>query len=101
MRMGVPRSLHHLVRWHDTPVVGCVGILRPYLRDLRLISVPGARFVVAQLFVHAIELREQLGYQPVGTAMIGEEIVANAMAAGAPQQLVTVQAEIVAGALQM
>ena len=44
---------------------------------------------------------KSLGDQPGRAAVIGEEVVADAMPAGPPEQLVAVEAEIIAGGLQV
>ena len=59
--------------------------------------MPGPRLEMAERLVHLVELREQFGDQPVRRAVIGEQVVADAVAARAPQQLVAVEAEVVAG----
>ena len=42
--------------------------------------MPRARREIAELFIlHLVELGKELGNQPVWTAMIGEEVVADAM----------------------
>ena len=63
--------------------------------------MPGPRLEIAELLVHLVELGEQLGDQPVRRAVIGEQIVADAVPARAPQQLVAVEAQIIAGGLQV
>src|SRR3954453_11324866 len=94
-------SLHHLLRRQNAPEIGRRGILRPHLRPLRAVAVPGPRLEIAELLVDLVELREQLGDQPVGPAVIGEEVVADAVPARAPDELVAVEAEKIAGGLQM
>src|SRR4029077_19786193 len=48
-----------------------------------------------------IELGECLGDQAIRRAMIGKQIVADAMPAGTPEELIAVQAEKIAGLLHM
>src|SRR6266851_10417328 len=66
-----------------------------------MVAVPGTRLEVAELLVHPVELGEGFGYQAGGTAMIGEQVVADAVPARPPQELVAVEAQIVAGGLQV
>src|SRR5580704_15199469 len=61
------------------------------------LSMPRPRLEIAKLLVHPVELGEGLGNQAVRRAMIGEQIVPDAVPARSPQQLVTVQAEEIAG----
>ena len=62
--------------------------------------MPGPRLEVAELLVfHLVELGEQLGDQSVGTAVVGEEIVADAVTSWTPKNLVAVLAQEIAGAL--
>src|SRR5882757_7855168 len=73
-----PTSFVHLVvrhDRHDAPVVRGVRVLGPDLRRLRPVAVPGPRFEIAHLLVHLVELRVQLGNQPVGRAMIREKVM--------------------------
>src|SRR5216683_6534070 len=66
-----------------------------------MVAVPGTRLEVAELLVHPVELGEGFGDQAGGAAMIGEQVVADAVPARPPEQLVAVEAEIVAGGLQV
>src|SRR5262245_57371341 len=66
-----------------------------------MVAVPRPRLEITELLVHLIELGEQLGNQPVGRAVIGEEVVTDAVPARSPDQLVAVEAEKIAGGLQM
>jgi hypothetical protein len=51
--------------------------------------MPGLRVEIAERFVlHLVELGEQLGDQAVGTAVVGEEIVADAVTSWTPKNLV-------------
>src|SRR5262245_22525937 len=93
--------LHHLFGRKDSPQVRSGRILGPHLRLLRPVAVPGARLEIAEFLVHAVELGEQLGDQPVGRAVVGEQVVADAVPPRPPQQLVAVETEIVAGGLQV
>ena len=77
------------------------GILLPYLGSLRIVAVPRPRFEIAELLVHAVELAERLGDQPVRPAVIGEEIMADAVPARPPQQLIAVETEKVARLMHM
>src|SRR6478736_1935984 len=95
--LAVGRLFMHFLCRHNTPVIRSVRVLGPDLRLLRPVAMPRPRLEMAELFVHLVELREQFGDQPVRRAVIGEQVVADAVAAGAPQQLVAVQAEVVAG----
>src|ERR1700683_3695751 len=75
----------HLVARHDAPEVGGRRVLGPDLRALRIVAVPGPRLEIAQLFVHAVKLGEQLGNEAGRAAVIGEQVVADAVAARPPQ----------------
>src|SRR5688572_3643601 len=79
---------HHFFRWRDPPVVRGVGILRPDLRSLRPVAMPGPRLEVAEFLVHAVQLGEQLGDQSVRAAMVAKQVVADAVPPGPPEQLV-------------
>src|SRR5262249_49136331 len=59
------------------------------------------RLEITELLVHLIELGEQLGNQPVGRAVIGEEVVTDAVPARPPDQFVAVEAEKIARGLQV
>src|SRR5271154_939692 len=88
--------LHHLVARHNAPQIRGRRVLGPYFGALRIVAVPRPRLEIAELLVHAVELGESLDDQAVRRAVIGEQIVADAVAARSPQQFVTVQAEEVA-----
>src|SRR5262245_5979642 len=66
-----------------------------------MIAMPGPRLEIAQLFVHAIELGECFGDQAGGAAMIGKQVMTDPVTAGAPQELVAIEAEIITGGLQV
>src|SRR6516164_541202 len=66
-----------------------------------MVAVPRPRLEIAELLVDLIELGEQLGDQPVRGAMIGEKVVTDAVPSRPPDQLVTVEAEIIASGLQV
>src|SRR5437868_4766084 len=64
--------------------------------------MPRAWIEIAELLVqHLVELGEKFGDQPARAAMIGKEVVADTMAPWPPQRPVAVEAEEVAGALQV
>ena len=64
--------------------------------------MPRPRLEVAELLVlHQIELAKQFGDETIRAAVIGKQIVADAVAAGPPQCLVTVHAQEIAGLLQL
>src|SRR6201987_5474933 len=94
-------SVMHLVARHDAPEIGGRGVLGPYFRPLRMVAVPRPRLEIAELLVHAVELGECLGDQAVRRAVIGKQIIADAMPAGTPEELIAVQAEKIAGLLHM
>src|SRR4051812_1132790 len=95
-RLGLSLFVHLFGR-HDTPIIRGARVLLPDLRLLRPVAVPGPWLEMAERLVHLVELREQFGDQPVRCAVIGEQVVPDAVTAGSPQQLVAVQAEMVAG----
>src|SRR5689334_23787434 len=73
-------SLHHFFRRARAPQVRGRRIFRPHLRPLRVVAMPGARLEIAELFVlHQIEFAKQLGDQSIRAAVIGEQIVPDAM----------------------
>src|ERR1700685_3926460 len=94
-------SVMHLVAWHDAPEIGGGRILGPHLRALRIVAVPRPRLEIAELLVHAVELGEQFGDQAGRTAMIGEEVVADAVTAGPPKKLVAVDGQEIARRLHV
>src|SRR5580700_5626836 len=94
-------SVMHLVARHDAPEIGGGGILGPHLRALRIVAVPWPRLEIAELLVHTVELGEQFGDQAGRAAMIGEKIVADAVAARSPQQLVAVDRQEIARRLHV
>ena len=57
---------------------------------LRMVAVPRPRLEIAEFLVHAVELGEQFGDQARRAAMIGEQVVADAVTARSPQQLVAI-----------
>ena len=64
--------------------------------------MPGLGVEITERFIfHLVELSEQLGDQSVGTAVVGEEIVADAVTSWTPKNLVAVLAQEIAGALHM
>src|ERR1700688_178308 len=87
---GRETSFVHLVARHDAPEIGGGRVLGPHLWALRIIAVPRPRLEIAELLVHAVELGEQFGDQAGRAAMISKEVMADAVAARAPQQLVAV-----------
>src|ERR1700737_3430242 len=94
-------SFHHFFRRHDAPQVSGGWILGPNLGLLRVVAVPGARLEIAELLVHAVELSKGLGNETCRAAMIRKQVVTDAMPAWTPQQLVSVEAEIIASRLQV
>src|SRR6185295_14406119 len=94
-------SLHHFIARHDAPKIRGRRILLPDLGALRTVAMPRPRLEIAERFVHLVELGKGLSDQAVRRAMIGEQIVTDAVAARAPQQLVAVEAEIVARLLHV
>src|SRR6202035_2406539 len=94
-------SVMHLVARHDAPEIGGRRVLGPHFRALRIVAVPRPRLEIAELLVHAVELGEQFGDQAGRAAVIGEEIMADAVAAGSPQQLVAVDGQEIAGCLHV
>src|SRR5215216_5749479 len=93
---------HHLVGRHWAPQVRGVGRFGPGLRALRIVPMPRPRIEVAERFVlHLVEFGEQLRDQAVRGAMIGKEIVADAVPPRPPENLVAVLAQKIAGALHM
>src|ERR1700734_3536136 len=91
----------HLVAGHDAPEIGGSGVLGPYFRTLRIVAVPRPRLEVAEIFVHAVELGEQLGDETGRAAVISEKVMADAVAARPPQQLVAVGREEIARRLHV
>src|SRR6185312_163101 len=85
-------SLHHFIARHDAPKIRGRRILLPDLGALRTVAMPRPRLEIAERFVHLVELGKGLSDQAVRRAMIGEQIVTDAVAARAPQQLVAVEA---------
>src|SRR5580692_8084229 len=77
-------SVMHLVARHDAPEICGRGVLGPHFRTLRIVTMPRPRLEIAKLLVHAVELGEQFGDQAGRAAVIGEKIVADAVAAGPP-----------------
>src|ERR1700751_2654948 len=94
-------SVMHLVARHDAPEIGGRRVLGPHFRALRIVAVPRPRLEIAGLLVPAVELGEQFGDQAGRAAMIGEEIVADAVAARSPQQLIAVDRQKIARRLNM
>src|SRR5262249_30390427 len=92
---------HHLVAPQDTPQIRCRGILCANFGTLRMIAMPRPRLEIAEVLVHAVELGEGLGDEPVRRTVVREQVMADAVAAGSPQQLVAVQAEKIAGLLHV
>ena len=75
---------HHLVRRHRAPQIRGLRRFRPCLRPLWVVAMPGLGVEIAErLVLHLVELGEQLRDQPVRAAMVGEEIVADAVPSGA------------------
>src|SRR5438876_8542787 len=104
--MSWPRLLralfHHFVGWHRAPQVRGLRRLRPGLRTLRVIPMPWPRLEVAERFIfHQVELGEELGDHSVRAAVIGEEIVPDAVPARTPKNLESVPAQEIAGRLHM
>src|SRR6516164_8344063 len=77
-------SLHHFIARHDAPEIGGGRILRPHLGTLRTVAMPRPRLEIAEFFVHAVELGEGLGDQAVRRAMVGKQIVADAVPSRPP-----------------
>src|SRR5207248_5464368 len=77
-------SLHHFVARQNTPQIRVRWILDPDFRALRIVAVPRPRLEIAELLVHAVELGESLGDQPVRRAVISEQIVADAVPPRSP-----------------
>src|SRR3954451_6230660 len=96
---GTSASVMHLVQRHDAPEVGGRRILCPHFWPLRIFAMPGPRLEIAEFLVDLVELGEQLGDQPVRRAVIGKQVVTDAVPARTPQQLVAVETEIIAGGL--
>src|SRR5215472_6344499 len=94
-------SVMHLVRRHDAPEIRRRRVLGPHFRPLRIVAMPRPRLEIAELLVHAVELGEGLGDHAVRRAVVGEKIVADAVTARAPEQLVAMTAEEVAGRLHV
>src|SRR5215217_1846351 len=77
-------------------------IVRPYLRPLREILMPGTRLEIAELLVtHNVHLGEDFHPLVVGIAVIGGDVVADHMANRAPDDLDVVAREQIAGALHL
>src|SRR5262249_46420123 len=92
---------HHLVARQDTPQIRCRRVLSPGFGTLWMIAVPRPRLEIAEVLVHAVELGEGLGDEPVRRTVVREQVMADAVAAWSPQQLVAVQAEKIAGLLHV
>src|ERR1700689_3103951 len=93
--------LHHLVARQDAPQIGRRRVLGPHFRALRGVAMPRPRLEIAELLVHPVKLAERLGDQAVRRAVIGEQIMADAVAARPPEQCVAVEAEEIAGLVHM
>src|SRR4029079_2689081 len=87
----------HFFGRHDTPVIRRVRVLLPHLRLLRPVAMPGPRLEIAKRLVHLVELGEQLGDQAVRRAVIGEQVVADAVPAPAPHELIAAAAYAIPG----
>src|SRR5665213_1575063 len=99
---ALSRLVEEVVRRHDAPDIRGRRILAPDLRLLRPVLVPRPRFEIAEfLVVDAVEFGEQFDDLPIRIAVIGEQIVADAMPPRAPDQRVALGGEEVAGGLQM
>src|ERR1051325_2048714 len=97
-----PPLFHHLLRRPGPPQVCRGRVLRPHLRPLRIVAMPRPGIEIAErLVLHLVEFGKQLGDQSVRAAMIGEQVVADAVPPRSPQRLVAVEAEEIAGVLQM
>src|ERR1700760_2890721 len=83
-------SFHHFVARHDAPEIGGRRVLHPHFRALRTVAMPRPRLEIAELLVHTVELGEYFGDQAVGRAVIGKQIVADAVPPRSPQQLVAI-----------
>src|SRR6266550_196830 len=95
-------SLHHLLGRHRAPEVRCVRTLRPCLWTLRIVPVPRARIEITQRFVlHLIEFGEQLCNEAIRAAVIGEEIVPDAVPSRSPQDPIAVVAQEITRGLHM
>src|SRR5262249_1735753 len=95
-------SLHHFFWRAWAPQVRGRGVFRPHLRPLRVVAMPGTRFEIAELLVlYQIELGEQFGDQSVRAAVIGKQIVPDAVAARPPKSLKAVETEEIARLLQL
>src|SRR5438045_1708817 len=74
----------------------------PNLGALRPIRVPGSRLEIAErLILHQIELGEKLDDLIVRVAMIDEDVVADAVPAGTPDQLAPVLCQMIARVVDM
>src|SRR5436853_4150213 len=88
--------LEHLVSRHNAPQIGGHRVVGPHLGTLRIIAMPWPRLEIAELLVHPVKLGEELSDQTGRTAMIREQVVADAVPAGSPKELVAVDAEEIA-----
>src|SRR5262249_12712317 len=84
-----PDLLHGLIAADDPlrpePPIIAQGIGSPHLRPLRPVLVPGARVEIAErLVLHLVHLAEELDPHLVGVAVIDRDVVADDVAAGAP-----------------
>src|SRR5580658_4119566 len=98
---GGKMSVMHLVARHDAPEIGGRRVLGPDFRALRIVAMPRPWLEIAELLVHAVELGEQFGDQARRAAMIGEEVVPDAVAARSPQQLIAVDGQEIARRLHV
>ena len=83
----------------EAPVVA-QRVSRPGLRHLRPVLMPRPRIEIAErLVLDLVHLAEQLDANIVGVAVIGRDVVADDVAARAPDQLDVVLAEEIASAV--
>src|SRR6202035_3384930 len=82
-----------------TPIVA-QRVRAPHFRPLRPILVPWPRIEIAErLVLHLVHLAEELDAHLVGVAMIDRDIVADDVAARAPDQMDVVAGQRFGGAL--
>src|ERR1700678_1399079 len=83
-RLARSLLLHHLVARHDAPQIRSRRVLLPHLRPLRIVAVPRPRLEIAEFLVHAVELGKSFGNQAIRRAVIGKEVVADAVTTRSP-----------------
>src|SRR6266508_473361 len=98
----LPRSFEEALRRERAPHVRHPRPGRPHLGPLRKVVMPRPRVEVAQALVeHQVELGEELEDVPVRVAVVGEEVVAGPVPAGAPHERIVVPREVVARELDV